>query len=95
MVTSISQKGTAYTGCEVPRAVNIHILVYWPINIANSLQDCMVSHRGETRDKRYISSVWKQEYVKKRTESRTPATSVSFSVLDATNWVLDTETESS
>jgi len=60
MVTNISEKGTASTRCEVPRAVNIHMVVYWPIKATNSLQDCVVSYRGETRDKWYISSVWKR-----------------------------------
>jgi hypothetical protein len=51
MVTSISHKGTASTGCEVPRVVNVHKLVYCPIKAANSLQDCVVSYLGETWDK--------------------------------------------
>jgi len=66
MVTSTSQNGTAYTGCEVPRAVNIHMVVYWPIKTANSLQDCVVPYCGEKRDKLYISSVWKREVKKKK-----------------------------
>lgn len=95
MVTNISQKGTASTGCEVPRAVNIYMVVYWPIKNSNSLIDCVVSYRGETRDKLYISSVWKREVKKRRTGSRTPATSVSSSVLGITNSVLDSGNQSS